>query len=88
MRSIIISHLKKPPKNPKTNKKTTKQLQIKPIKEEQIMTTQKLHPLQITAYISIILHFIFIVAINYRNNQIPFLPNTPKQPEQTQTQTN
>ncbi|WP_373403277.1 hypothetical protein [Candidatus Phytoplasma solani] len=87
MRSIIISHLKKPTKNQKTQK-NTKQLQIKPIKEEQIMTTQKLHPLQITAYISIILHFIFIVAINYRNNQIPFLPNTPKQPEQTQTQTN
>ncbi|RMI87588.1 hypothetical protein [Candidatus Phytoplasma solani] len=50
------------------------------------MTTQKLHPLQITAYISIILHFIFIVAINYHNNQIPFLPKTAKQPEQTQTQ--
>ncbi|WP_373403047.1 hypothetical protein [Candidatus Phytoplasma solani] len=48
------------------------------------MTTQKLHPLQITAYISIILHFIFIVAINYHNNQIPFLPKTAKQPEQTQ----
>ncbi|MGZ3140115.1 hypothetical protein [Candidatus Phytoplasma solani] len=48
------------------------------------MTTQKLHPLQITAYISIILHLIFIVAINYHNNQIPFLPKTAKQPEQTQ----
>ncbi|WP_349402051.1 putative membrane protein [Candidatus Phytoplasma solani] len=79
-----IKNKLKPKKSPiiKTTKQSTQT--ITNPKENKNMKSPIINYLKIIAYVTIILHFVFIVAINYHDNKIPFLPKS--QPTQTLNQ--
>ncbi|WP_349402172.1 putative membrane protein [Candidatus Phytoplasma solani] len=71
-----IKNKLKPKKSPiiKTTKQSTQT--ITNPKENKNMKSPIINYLKIIAYVTIILHFVFIVAINYHDNKIPFLPKS------------